>query len=327
MNLRNRFSYNPTPYPTTYSFQGQERDDEIKGEGNSINFKYRMHDPRVGRFFVVDPLVAKYPYNSPYSFSGNKVIRFIELEGLEPTDPFAFLSQEFNALTSNVVDFFTVEVELSRMQKFLLNHPSAANDIGAVSLKSNTSNISTDAARFALRGKNANSPSTLKKNTINGKTVDEGSQIGAFRHVLWQAIIRKKLGFDIAVEAGNAHEETQDPSYVDMEKREFGANELALVDETVDLLNNRIGREVGRLHPNASTQQMAIATLQYYYKEGFYTANQGVDKKIRITRSKITETQYNELLKRFKTLDNDGRTDAESEKVQEDIRSGGLGGH
>jgi RHS repeat-associated protein len=66
-----------------YSFQGQEKDDEIKGEGNSINYKYRMHDPRVGRFFAVDPLNDKYPSNSPYSFSENDVIRAIELEGLE----------------------------------------------------------------------------------------------------------------------------------------------------------------------------------------------------------------------------------------------------
>ncbi len=64
-------------------FQGQEHDDEVKGDGNSVNFKYRMHDPRVGRFFAVDPLTKKYPFYSPYSFSGNKVIHAIELEGAE----------------------------------------------------------------------------------------------------------------------------------------------------------------------------------------------------------------------------------------------------
>jgi hypothetical protein len=58
-------------------------DNEIKGEGNSINYKYRMHDPRVGRFFATDPLTHKYPWYSPYSFSGNKVIHRVELEGLE----------------------------------------------------------------------------------------------------------------------------------------------------------------------------------------------------------------------------------------------------
>ena len=67
-----------------YGFQGQERDDEVKGEGNSHNYKYRMHDPRLGRFFATDPLEIKYPYYSPYQFSGNRVIDMIELEGLEP---------------------------------------------------------------------------------------------------------------------------------------------------------------------------------------------------------------------------------------------------
>ncbi len=66
-----------------YGFQGQEKDDEIKGDGNSINFKYRMHDPRVGRFFARDPLEKEYAYNSPYAFSENRLVDGVELEGLE----------------------------------------------------------------------------------------------------------------------------------------------------------------------------------------------------------------------------------------------------
>jgi len=66
-----------------YGFQSQERDDEVKGEGNSLNYKYRMHDPRVGRFFAVDPLSQEYPWNSVYAFSENQVIHSIELEGAE----------------------------------------------------------------------------------------------------------------------------------------------------------------------------------------------------------------------------------------------------
>jgi len=58
-------------------------DDEIKGKGNSVNYKYRMHDPRIGRFFAIDPLAPKYPHNSPYAFSENRVIDGWELEGLE----------------------------------------------------------------------------------------------------------------------------------------------------------------------------------------------------------------------------------------------------
>jgi RHS repeat-associated protein len=66
-----------------YTFQGQESDDEIKGDGNSVNYKYRMHDPRLGRFFAIDPLAKEYPWNSPYAFSENVVINAVELEGLE----------------------------------------------------------------------------------------------------------------------------------------------------------------------------------------------------------------------------------------------------
>ena len=42
-----------------------------------------MHDPRVGRFFAVDPLAPKYPHNSPYAFSENRLLDGVELEGLE----------------------------------------------------------------------------------------------------------------------------------------------------------------------------------------------------------------------------------------------------
>ena len=66
-----------------YGFQGQEKDDEVKGEGNSLNYTFRMHDPRVGRFFARDPLESKYPELSPYQFSSNTPIMAIELEGLE----------------------------------------------------------------------------------------------------------------------------------------------------------------------------------------------------------------------------------------------------
>jgi len=66
-----------------YGFQGQELDNEIKGEGNSVNFKYRMYDVRANRFFAPDPLERSFPWNSPYAFSENRLIDGVELEGLE----------------------------------------------------------------------------------------------------------------------------------------------------------------------------------------------------------------------------------------------------
>ncbi len=66
-----------------YGFNGQEKDEEINGEGNSYSFEYRIHDTRLGRFLSVDPLHRDYPSNSTYAFAENRVIDGIELEGLE----------------------------------------------------------------------------------------------------------------------------------------------------------------------------------------------------------------------------------------------------
>jgi RHS repeat-associated protein len=66
-----------------YGFNGQEKDDEIKGSGNSYAFEYRIHDPRLGRFLSVDPLESEYPWNSPYAFAENRPIDGRDLEGRE----------------------------------------------------------------------------------------------------------------------------------------------------------------------------------------------------------------------------------------------------
>ena len=64
-------------------FNGQETDNEVYGNGALFAFEYRMHDTRIGRFWSVDPLTAKFPWNSPYAFAENSPVGYLELEGLE----------------------------------------------------------------------------------------------------------------------------------------------------------------------------------------------------------------------------------------------------
>jgi RHS repeat-associated protein len=77
------------------TFQGQRFDDELGL--NWVQFKWRNHDPQIGRFIEIDPLSNEYVYNSTYAFSENQVIAHVELEGLEKvkfTEPSTWLNLE-----------------------------------------------------------------------------------------------------------------------------------------------------------------------------------------------------------------------------------------
>lgn len=64
-----------------YAFNGMEKDDEIKGTGNSYTTFFRQYDPRLGRWFSLDPAMASFPDQSPYAFSFNNPISFSDPDG------------------------------------------------------------------------------------------------------------------------------------------------------------------------------------------------------------------------------------------------------
>jgi RHS repeat-associated protein len=64
-----------------YGFNGQEKDNEIKGGGNSLDFGARVYDSRLGRWLSLDPFQANYPDLSPFNFVGNSPLMFIDPDG------------------------------------------------------------------------------------------------------------------------------------------------------------------------------------------------------------------------------------------------------
>ncbi len=64
-----------------YGFQGQEKDDEVKGEGNSYVTHFRLLDPRLGRWLSIGPRKEKYPDVSPYVAFANNPILFSDSDG------------------------------------------------------------------------------------------------------------------------------------------------------------------------------------------------------------------------------------------------------
>jgi RHS repeat-associated protein len=66
-----------------YGFNGMEKDDEVKGSGNSYTTEFRQYDARLGRWLSIDPLTLNYPSQSPYAAFNNNPIYYSDPTGLE----------------------------------------------------------------------------------------------------------------------------------------------------------------------------------------------------------------------------------------------------
>jgi len=62
-----------------YGYQGSEKDNEVKGEGNSYTTHFRQLDPRLGRWLTIDPKATA--WESPYVSMGNNPIWYNDVLG------------------------------------------------------------------------------------------------------------------------------------------------------------------------------------------------------------------------------------------------------
>jgi RHS repeat-associated protein len=74
--------YNDDSY--RYGFNGMEKDDEMKGNGNSYDFGARLYDSRIGRFLSIDPYSNYFSSTSDYIFAANTPIMAIDYDGKFP---------------------------------------------------------------------------------------------------------------------------------------------------------------------------------------------------------------------------------------------------
>ncbi len=178
-----------------YGFQGQETDFEVKNvTGGSVNYKYRMYDPRIGRFFATDPLAAKYAYNSPYAFSENRVVDAIELEGLEKyfvTD-FVNSSGQIYKTVIRIVGAAAIEFSSSGMQNIMV-YRSTVNFDGSGNATVSYAGSSVANVQFGVRndgsmgifrnnpaafGGNTNEASLACERAYTNTATGEGTYVG-----------------------------------------------------------------------------------------------------------------------------------------------------
>ena len=98
-----------------FGFQGQEEDPESKSQ---VTFKNRIQDCRIGRFLSIDPLVANFPWNSPFAFSENRVLDAIELEGREALRIHSITNLKDGQILIKIIPDETVENNASSPFRF-----------------------------------------------------------------------------------------------------------------------------------------------------------------------------------------------------------------
>ena len=93
-----------------YGFNGMPKDDEVKGEGNSLDFGARIYDSRVARWLSVDSWDYKYAWQTPYAYYANSPIAQIDYLGKGADDPVTHEVKKGETL-SGISDLYGVTVE------------------------------------------------------------------------------------------------------------------------------------------------------------------------------------------------------------------------
>jgi RHS repeat-associated protein len=66
-------------YGYRFGYQGSEKDNEFKGDGNSYTTEFRQLDPRLGRWLSVDPVIQ--PWQSTYCAMDDNPLFFYDKKG------------------------------------------------------------------------------------------------------------------------------------------------------------------------------------------------------------------------------------------------------
>lgn len=287
-NRHNRTGYN-------YLYNGKE----WLADFGIYYYGFRIYIPSIGRFPSIDPISDKFPHVSPYNYAENEPISSIDLWGLQR---WIVNGRERN----KPMPKWRTD---ARTGGFAIRHPIAANRIGKGGRGS--TNITGVAGRYARH---------FAESTETSKAI--GSKSNALRHAIWSSAIRSEFNAIISKRATNAHEgigiaESQSVDFT----KEFngkGNEGLELADHIVDVLNNEIGFSLAESNPNVTIGELAIIALKEFKENGLWMTSKDRSGSITITKTKLSEKEYERALEHFNTLNEYGFTKEEQQQIDKE---------
>jgi RHS repeat-associated protein len=146
-----------------------EKDDELKGSGNSLDYGARMYDSRIGRWFSRDNLEEKYPWLSTYSYTANNPIMNKEIDGQDWT--VSTLKDEESGNTIIVITLDAAVVNTSTDQSLDMQGLADATK-------------SQIQASYSMTYKNEDGTTTTVEATVNIRVVNDVSEIKNNEHAV-----------------------------------------------------------------------------------------------------------------------------------------------